>query len=240
MMPLSSCFAKWAIRNTPSFVIGSLFGGALTAAIASGVANAATGFSSAFECGDVIGKVFEDNNRNGVQDDGEPGLPGVRLATARGLLTVTDPHGRYHVTCAQLPQRSIGSTFLLKVDQRSLPTGHRITTENPRSIRLSRGKVSRINFGASKARVVRLNLADAAFERGGIDLNPKWDAGINQLLAVLNQDASVLRVIYEKGAEDKALAKARMKAVAGLVEQRWQKHDRKYALEIERRMIVGH
>ncbi|NIT97693.1 MAG: hypothetical protein GWM91_20695, partial [Actinobacteria bacterium] len=32
-----------------------------------------------FACTDVMGKVFDDANRNGVQDPGEKGLPGVRL-----------------------------------------------------------------------------------------------------------------------------------------------------------------
>src|SRR6185503_2157991 len=38
------------------------------------------------DCTDVIGKVYDDTNRNGVQDAGEHGIGGVRLATARGLL----------------------------------------------------------------------------------------------------------------------------------------------------------
>ena len=35
-----------------------------------------------FDCTDVTGKVFNDNNRNGRQDDGEEGLSGVRVVTA--------------------------------------------------------------------------------------------------------------------------------------------------------------
>src|SRR5437899_7814179 len=31
-----------------------------------------------FDCTDVFGKVFNDVNRNGVQNNGEDGLPGVR------------------------------------------------------------------------------------------------------------------------------------------------------------------
>src|SRR5262249_47963032 len=44
----------------------------------------------ALDCTDVIGKVFDDANRNGLQDDGEAGIAGARLATARGPLAVTD------------------------------------------------------------------------------------------------------------------------------------------------------
>src|SRR5215470_10118366 len=53
-----------------------------------------------FDCTDVFGKVFDDVNRNGRQDPGEKGLPGVRVVTAQGLEAVTDPYGRFHITCA--------------------------------------------------------------------------------------------------------------------------------------------
>src|SRR5882672_10889917 len=42
-----------------------------------------------FDCTDVYGKVFNDVNRNGVQDNGEEGLSGVRVVTARGLEATT-------------------------------------------------------------------------------------------------------------------------------------------------------
>jgi uncharacterized repeat protein (TIGR01451 family) len=63
-----------------------------------------------FDCTDVTGKVFDDANRNGVQDSGEQGLPGVRVATARGLTAVTDQYGRYHITCAVTPNEVAAAT----------------------------------------------------------------------------------------------------------------------------------
>ena len=36
-----------------------------------------------FACTDVMGKVFDDTNRNGYQDEGEGGLPDVELVTVR-------------------------------------------------------------------------------------------------------------------------------------------------------------
>lgn len=77
-----------------------------------------------FVCSEVIGKVFEDPNFNGQQDDGEAGMPGVRIATVNGKIITTDEYGRYHVPCAMLP-RDTGSNFLLKVDPRSLPSAFR-------------------------------------------------------------------------------------------------------------------
>src|SRR5262249_43479862 len=38
-----------------------------------------------FDCTDVTGKVFNDANRNGIQDNGEKGLAGVRVVTPTGL-----------------------------------------------------------------------------------------------------------------------------------------------------------
>ena len=42
-----------------------------------------------FDCPDLIGKVFDDVNANGVQDPGEKGIAGVRLVTVQGLLVTT-------------------------------------------------------------------------------------------------------------------------------------------------------
>jgi len=183
--------------------------------------------------------VFDDKNRNGYQDQGEPGLPGVRLATVNGLLIITDDYGRYHVTCADIPDESYGSNFLLKLDARTLPTGYRITTENPRVVRLTRGKVTKLNFGASVSRVVRLDLAGGAFDPNSTGLNPQWDAGIDQLIVVLSQEPSVLRMTYQRGTEDRTLVNERMRAVSRLVEERWQQRDGRYRLEIEQRLVSG-
>ena len=209
--------------------------------IVSNIATATVSFEvePVFDCGDVIGKVFDDQNRNGYQDQGEPGLPGVRLATVNGLLIITDDYGRYHVTCADIPNEAYGSNFLLKLDARTLPTGYRITTENPRVVRLTRGKVTKLNFGASVSRVVRLDLAGNAFSPNSTGLNPQWDAGVDQLIVILSQEPSVLRLTYQSGNEDPRLVRERVRAVSRLVEERWQQRDGRYRLEIEQRMVNG-
>ena len=119
-----------------------------------------------FDCGDLIGKVFDDSNRNGYQDEGEPGLPGVRLATVKGELITTDKNGRYNVPCAMIPDAAIGSNFILKLDTRTLPTGFRVTTDNPRTIRLTKGKAAKLDFGAAVTRIVRLDLKERSFCHG--------------------------------------------------------------------------
>ena len=188
-----------------------------------------------FDCGDIVGKVFDDVNENGYQDDGEPGLPGVRIATVRGSLVTTDKHGRFHVACADLPDSRIGSNYIMKLDPRTLPTGYRITTENPRVIRLTAGKMSTLNFGASIGRVVRLDLTDGAFENGKTTLRPQWEKGLDNLIKALEAEPSTLRVGYAATVDNK-LAKARIKSIEEEITGRWKSVRGRYELNIETRV----
>jgi uncharacterized repeat protein (TIGR01451 family) len=196
-----------------------------------------------FDCGDVIGKVFDDKNGNGIQDgstspyEPEPGIPGVRLATVNGELITTDKNGQFHVPCAMLPDRKIGSNFILKLDTRTLPTGYRVTTENPRVIRLTAGKMAKMNFGASIGRVVRLDLRGDAFAEGGTALKAEWNEGIAQLITTLAEEHSVLRLTYFAGNEDSSVAKKRLAGVKKQVEAAWKKSRSKYKLSIETELV---
>jgi len=192
-----------------------------------------------FDCGDIVGKVFDDRNRNGYQDKGEPGLPGVRVATVKGWLITTDEYGRFHVACADLPEARIGSNFIMKLDERTLPTGYRLTTENPRVVRLTAGKLTELNFGASIGRVVRLDLADQAFRPGDVALAARWAEGIDQLIAVLAEEQSVLRLTYVDPGSDPEMAEARVKHIKELIAERWRQRKRSYPLEIETRVEAG-
>jgi uncharacterized repeat protein (TIGR01451 family) len=192
-----------------------------------------------FDCGDIIGKVFDDKNGNGYQDEGEPGLPGVRVVTVRGLLITTDQYGRFHVACADLPDKRIGSNFIMKLDERTLPSGYRLTTENPRVVRLTAGKMTKLNFGARIGRVVRLDLKDEAFQRGSTALDPKWLKGLDQLIAVLAREQSVLRLSYIEPGADEQLARSRVQQLEKEISQRWSAVDGRYRLEIETRIETG-
>ncbi|EKF43847.1 parallel beta-helix repeat-containing transcriptional regulator AraC [Nitratireductor indicus C115] len=192
-----------------------------------------------FDCGDILGKVFDDKNRNGYQDAGEPGLPGVRVATVKGLLVTSDQHGRFHVACAELPDQRIGTNYILKLDPRSLPSGYRITTENPRVVRLTAGKASEFSFGASIGRVVRLDLTDEAFDRGMIELRPEWRERVSRLITVLDQEPSVLRLSYYGADSRSKLVARRLKAVRKLIADEWRNVGGRYRLEIETRAETG-
>ena len=89
-------------------------------AFITGIAEPVSGLASAtvrvvpdptLDCADVLGKVFKDHNADGYPDKDEPGIPGVRLATAQGLLTTTDEYGRFSISCAATPNPDRGSNF---------------------------------------------------------------------------------------------------------------------------------
>ncbi len=185
-----------------------------------------------FDCTDVTGKVFDDDNRNGIQDDGEAGLAGIRLVTARGLAATTDVHGRYHITCAATPNENRGSNFVLKLDDRTLPSGFRPSTRPVQVKRATRGKALRINFGASIHHVIGLDVADAVFEPGSTEMRPQWRPRMDLLLAELEKRPAVLRLSYVADLESEALVQQRLDALKRQIMATWQTHD-SYELVIE-------
>ena len=221
-----------------------------------------------FDCSDVIGKVFDDRNGNGYQDgprdtsgditdqdvfrDGklgkltlppearveEPGLPNVRLVSPDGTVVTTDAFGRFSVPCAALP-RDIGSNFQLKLDTRSLPSGYRVTTENPRNIRVTAGRVSKMNFGAMASQLVNVTLSNSAFLPGAVAATPALDAGLDTLVRQIATTPSVLHLTYQlQAGEALPLARARLSALEKTLRQKWRGTGR-YKLLIERMITKG-
>lgn len=186
-----------------------------------------------FDCTDILGKVFDDANLNGVQDADEKGLQGVRVVSARGLIARTDAHGRYHITCAAVPNEARGSNFILKVDDRSLPSGYRLTTKNPLVQRVTRGKAIKFNFGATLHRVVRLDVADGVFEPGSAEMRPQWKPRIGMLLDELRKSASVLRISYLADVEDPQVVKARIEVIKREIADRWEPGNYRLTIETE-------
>jgi uncharacterized repeat protein (TIGR01451 family) len=68
------------------------------------------------DCGNSVGP----GNGNGIQDPGEPGIPGVRLYLEDGTYVVSDSEGKY--SYCGLSAR----THVLKVDPITLPPGTRL------------------------------------------------------------------------------------------------------------------
>jgi uncharacterized repeat protein (TIGR01451 family) len=186
-----------------------------------------------FDCTDVTGKVFDDVNRNGLQDLGETGLPGVRVVTARGLTATTDAHGRYHITCAVVPREGRGSNFVLKLDDRTLPSGFRSSTNAVKIERATRGKTLKFNFGASLHRVIGLDLADAVFEPGTTEMRAQWRPRLELLMKELQKAPAILRVSYLADVENEQLVQRRLEAIKNEIASRWQSLNASYQLTIE-------
>lgn len=105
-----------------------------------------------FDEGTIIGKVFNDVNKNGVQDEclivgteekcsgGEKGVPFVHLATEEGISIVTDENGRYHIPAVK-PGRHV-----IKIDGHSLPEGTQFVTEESYLVDTTPGILNKANF----------------------------------------------------------------------------------------------
>ena len=105
-----------------------------------------------FEQTTLIGKVFDDQNDNGIQDKEEPGVPGVRLATVAGLTVETDSEGRYHLADVSVDRFDRGSNFIIKLDKASLPPQTTVLGDNPRVIRLTQATMTKVNFPVKLSR----------------------------------------------------------------------------------------
>jgi uncharacterized repeat protein (TIGR01451 family) len=186
-----------------------------------------------FDCTDVTGKVFDDSNRNGYQDGDEGGIDSVRLVTTTGLAATTDTHGRYHITCAIVPDENRGSNFVLKLDDRTLPSGYRVSTRPVQIQRATRGKALRMNFGASIHRVVGLDIADAVFEPDSIEMRSQWAPRVGLLLNELQKAPAVLRLSYVADIEDESLVERRLETLKQRIGEEWRSLDASYELVIE-------
>jgi hypothetical protein len=186
-----------------------------------------------FDCTDVFGKVFDDVNRNGLQDSGEKGLPGVRVITAQGLAATTDQYGRFHITCALVPNDIRGSNFVLKLDDRTLPSGFRLSTDQLQIKHATAGKALKFDFGASIYRVVAIDLADAAFEPGSTEIRAQWKPRLDVLLGELRKAPSMLRLSYVGDTEDASLVERRMQAIKRQLSAAWNAEKQSYVLTIE-------
>jgi uncharacterized repeat protein (TIGR01451 family) len=191
----------------------------------------------AFDCTDIIGKVFDDSNANGYQDKGEKGIANIRLATVNGWLLSTDAEGRFHLACAAVPPEDRGANFIMKLDERTLPSGFRMTTENPEVVRVTRGKMVKLNFGATIHRVLRVEVNDAAFVKEGTGLLPEWEKRFDLLPEELRQKPSVVRLAYRLEGGDKKRAEQRLKSLTKRLRERWRSLKGCYPLVIEDEMV---
>lgn len=109
----------------------------------------------------VIGKVFFEENENGIQEYGETGIAGVGLWMEDGTHIITGDDGKY-----SLPDVKPGQ-HVIRVDQRSLPAGSVLLeagTESAgdaatRFIRLVNGGIARADFHVRPPQQAALELS---------------------------------------------------------------------------------
>jgi uncharacterized repeat protein (TIGR01451 family) len=99
----------------------------------------------------VLGKVFADCNADGIQSEGELGVPGVRLYMEDGTSIVTDAEGKFSLY--GLSPR----THVLKIDRTTLPAGigprdmldfsnRNLGKGDSRIVDLKNGELQKVNF----------------------------------------------------------------------------------------------
>ncbi len=164
------------------------------------------------DCTDVIGKVFDDGNGNGVQDEGERGIANARLVTVNGLLVTSDANGRYHIACAATPNAMIGGNFVLKLDEASLPTGYGVTGGNPKGVRLTAGVMQRVDFTVGANRLIE-DISAADFDDRGQLNESKAEAIIARIRSAAFQLLSIRLRYLRDDNEAVELAAKRLDAI---------------------------
>ncbi|MEG9303450.1 hypothetical protein [Psychrobacter celer] len=101
--------------------------------------------------GIIIGKVYHDINRDGIQqkEDGELGVAGVRIYMENGNFIVTDPEGKYNFYGVS------AKTHVLKVDRTTIPNPTELVIQSNRNtgdagsrfVDLKYGELHRADFG---------------------------------------------------------------------------------------------
>ncbi|MCB9737760.1 MAG: DUF11 domain-containing protein [Deltaproteobacteria bacterium] len=94
-----------------------------------------------FDRGTVLAKVFCDEDGDGWQDQGEPGLPGARVYADNGHYADSDAAGRMHLVDLE------PGNHLFKLDPDTLPPGSTMTTDGKRVLWISRGVGLSLRFG---------------------------------------------------------------------------------------------
>jgi uncharacterized repeat protein (TIGR01451 family) len=103
-------------------------------------------------CSTILGRVFEDRNFDGEQQDGEPGIPNAVVYLEDGNRITTDPNGLFSIKCA-LPGYHTGVLDPLSVPGYRLAPNRRFIEGNSASrwVRLAPGSMARMNFAVIPA-----------------------------------------------------------------------------------------
>lgn len=125
-----------------------------------------------FEDSRILGTVFNDKNGNGVQDEVEEGLPGIRLVSPNGQVIETDSYGRYHIEGIDPGALSRGRNFVIMLDESTLTKGAVLTTQNPLVKRVTWAIPVQFNFGV-RQQLNKVNLSQISQEETASDSEPQ-------------------------------------------------------------------
>jgi uncharacterized repeat protein (TIGR01451 family) len=96
-----------------------------------------------FDLSTIVGKVYEDRNRNDRQDAGEPGVRDAMVALDDGTYAYTDAYGRYHFPAVKPGHR------LVKLNLHSLPSGAAAVGDEGKILWITPGLTARASFGVA-------------------------------------------------------------------------------------------
>jgi len=115
--------------------------------------------------GIIIGKVYHDINRDGIQqkEDGELGVAGVRIYMENGNFVVTDPEGKYNFYGVS------AKTHVLKVDRTTIPNATEMVTQSNRNAGDASSRFVDLKYG-------ELHRADFAIVGGMGDSSERLNA----------------------------------------------------------------
>ncbi len=93
-----------------------------------------------FDEGTVLGRVFCDDDGDGIMHPSERGLPGARVYLDTGFYADTDMEGNYHFRGVR-PGRHV-----IKADPNTMPPGSEATNDRVRDFIITRGLLAKIDF----------------------------------------------------------------------------------------------
>jgi len=104
-------------------------------------------------------------------------------------------------------------------------------------IRVTAGKIAKLNFGASLGRVVDLDLTAKAFVRGTTEARPELDKAIRGLLKRISDEPSTLHLTYvARSKEEIETGRLRLRELEKLIKKRWRGQGN-YRLLIEKTVV---
>lgn len=149
--------------------------------------SSAAGLLPGFHGGHMImGRVFRDNNFNGVYNEGESPLPGIRVELDHGEVAVTDELGRYRFTGVG------GGEHHVTLNLSQFPGPVRMTTHNEVELDMIREKTAIVDFGlVDFARLMGSVFNDLRFE-GKKQLDSR---GVGSVHLILDDGRRIKRTI---------------------------------------------